>query len=216
MRQLHEEGELTGAAAQWMAPERPEFELYDLDADPYEVRNLARVEGHVPTLSRLRGALDDWIEESNDHGRELEDPLPAEYALRTMVDGWYTNSGRLSKSAGVLRFDWKGHGRRQPEAVVPWVTPGGGLRVRLEMRSEQAQELVVRWGTPAQMGGAGSAAIDLEGGNGWSRLETDISCDGWLAWFSVRFRQGAGPSECREAVLERTDPAGIVRTWSFA
>ena len=216
MRQLHAEGKLTGPAAQWMASSRPEFELYDLDTDPHEVSNLAGEERHAPALERLRGALETWTEEPNDHGRFLEDPLPAEYALRTMVEGWYTNAGRLSKSGGVLRLDWTGHGNRLPEAIVPWVEPGGGLRIRLEMRSETAQELVVRWGTPAQMGGAGNVAVNLPGGGSWQDVEARMDCAGWLTWFSVRFPKGAGLVECRRAVLERSDRPGLVREWSFS
>ena len=216
MRQLHAEGSLTGPPAQWMASSRPEFELYDLETDPHEISNLARNEEHALTLERLRGALETWIEESNDHGRSLEDPLPAEYALRTMVDGWYTNAGRLSKSDGALRLDWNGHGGRQPEAVVPWVAPGGRLRLRLEMRSERAQQLVVRWGTPAQMGGAGSVTVDLPGGGVWHGAEADMNCTGWLTWFSVRFPKDPGLAECRRAVLERNDRPGLVREWSFS
>ncbi len=216
MRQLHAEGTLSGDAMQWMAPTRPEFELYDLEADPFEVNNLAGTDEHTKTLARLRGALATWIEESNDHGRQLENPLPAEYSLRTMVDGWYTNSGRLSKSAGMLRMDWEGQDNRQPEAVVPWIAPGGSLRLVLEMRSDAAKDLVVRWGNPAQMGGAGSVSVGMAGGGAWQRLEADMDCDGWLTWFSVRFPKQAGVAECRRAVLERRDRAAIVQEWSFA
>lgn len=216
MRQLHAEGQLAGPTAQWMASSRPEFELYDLEADPHEVSNLAGEEEHAPTLERLRGALETWIEESNDQGRVLEDPLPAEYALRTMVEGWYTNAGRLSKSEGVLRLDWRDHSRRSPEAIVPWVAPGGRLRLRLELRSEKDQQLTVRWGTPVQMGGAGSVTVDLPGGGSWHSAEADMNCVGWLTWFSVAFSRDAGLAECRRAVLERSDRPGPVREWSFS
>ena len=215
MRQLHAEGRLEGAAAQWMAPARPELELYDLEADPHEVDNLARDERHAPTLERLAGALDAWIESSGDRGRIPEDPLPAEYSLRTMVDGWYTNSGRLSRSGGALRMDWEGR-PRPPEVVVPWIEPGGPLRLSLEMRSETALNLTVRWGSPGRMGGAGSIEVGLAAGSDWKRLEADLDCEGWLAWFSIRFPAGSRVAECRRAALERRDPAGVVRRWSFA
>ena len=210
MRQLHAEGRLEGAAAQWMAPARPELELYDLEADPHEVDNLARDERHAPTLERLAGALDAWIESSGDRGRIPEDPLPAEYSLRTMVDGWYTNSGRLSRSGGALRMDWEGR-PRPPEVVVPWIEPGGPLRLSLEMRSETALNLTVRWGSPGRMGGAGSIEVGLAAGSDWKRLEADLDCEGWLAWFSIRFPAESRVAECRRAALERRDPAGVVR-----
>ncbi len=40
MRSLHERGEFTGAAAALMNP-LPEEELYDTEADPHEMSNLA-------------------------------------------------------------------------------------------------------------------------------------------------------------------------------
>ena len=182
---------------------------------PHEVDNLARDERHAPTLERLVGALDAWIESSGDRGRILEDPLPAEYSLRTMVDGWYTNSGRLSRSGGALRMDWEGS-PRPPEVVVPWIEPGGPLRLSFEMRSETALNLTVRWGSPGRMGGAGSIEVGLAAGSDWKRLEADLDCEGWLAWFSIRFPAGSRVAECRRAALERRDPAGVVRRWSFA
>ena len=216
MRQLRDEGKLDGAAAAWMAPTRPEYELYDLEQDPYEVRNLAGAPEHAETLARLREALERWIVESDDHGRELEDPLPAEYSLRTMVDGWYTNNGLLSKSGGVLRMDWTGQGRRPQEAVVPHVARGGSLRLVLELRSETGGDWQVRWGTPALMRGAGSAPLALRPGGGWQEAALDIDCEGWLTWFSIRFGQGPSRVRCRRAALIRRDGRGTVCEWSFA
>ena len=40
---------------------RPPEELYDLEADPLETRNLAREAGYRPQLTELRGRLDDWL-----------------------------------------------------------------------------------------------------------------------------------------------------------
>ena len=215
MRQLHAEGRLDGPPARWMAPARPELELYDLAADPHEVENLAGSAEHAATLERLRRALDQWIESSGDRGRELEARLPAEYALRTMVDGWYTNNGLLAQSGGALRMEWKGQGRRPQEAVVPWVAPGGSLRLVLEVRSREAGEIALRWGGPASMGGAGTVPVRLPGGDGWRRVSADFDCDGWLAWFALRFPPGPSLAECRRARLERRG-GGAVREWSFA
>ena len=215
MRQLHADGELQGAAAQWMAPTRPEFELYDLESDPHEVTNLAEAPEHSSQLARLGEALDAWIEESGDQGRELEEELPAEYDLRTMVDGWYTNAGVLEKSGGTLRMDWTGSTRRPPEAIVPWVAEGGRLKLSLELRSDSPLDLEVRWGTPGQMAGAGTAPISLTAGSGWQTLRADMEVDGWLTWFALRFPERGGTAECRRATLRR-EGAGPVREWAFA
>ena len=216
MRQLHAVGELEGVAAQWMAARRPELELYDLAADPHEVENLAEKAEHADKLSLLRGKLDSWIEQSNDHGREAEDPLPAEYALRTMVDGWYANNGKLAKVGGALRMEWPGQGSRPREAVVPIVAPGGQMRLDLEMRSDREQEVEVRWGTPTNMRASGLANVALPQGDAWQTVSADIDCDGWLTQFSIRFARDAGLVECRKATLTRRDGSGPVGEWTFA
>ena len=46
--------------------QRPPEELYDLDADPWEQRDLAEQPEHAETLARLRGELDRWMRESGD------------------------------------------------------------------------------------------------------------------------------------------------------
>lgn len=44
----------------------PEFELYDLEADPYEFKNLAGNEAHGADLTRLQEALETWRRETDD------------------------------------------------------------------------------------------------------------------------------------------------------
>jgi len=72
LRQLHAEGKLTPAQEFLCQPRRPEEELYDLENDPHEIRNLAGDPAHAATLARLRSALEHWIEETNDQGRTPE------------------------------------------------------------------------------------------------------------------------------------------------
>ncbi len=48
--------------------EPPEFELYDLEEDPWEFRNLAAEAEHEGTLKRLQAALEEWR-------RDTDDPL---------------------------------------------------------------------------------------------------------------------------------------------
>jgi N-sulfoglucosamine sulfohydrolase len=47
---------------------RPEVELYDLENDPYEIKNLAENPEYKPVLNKMRRALSDWMEESGDKG----------------------------------------------------------------------------------------------------------------------------------------------------
>ena len=51
---------------------RPAEELYDLEADPHELNNLAANAAHQSTLKKLRARLNDWMKSTEDKGREPE------------------------------------------------------------------------------------------------------------------------------------------------
>jgi len=73
LRELHDSGKLTGLPEQLLfAPERAPEELYDLEADPFEVRNLAADPSRESALKEMRGRLDRWMEETADQGRVPE------------------------------------------------------------------------------------------------------------------------------------------------
>jgi hypothetical protein len=54
------------------APTRPEEELYDVQADPHETRNLAADPKYRKTLEEMRARLNRWIKETNDRGQQPE------------------------------------------------------------------------------------------------------------------------------------------------
>ncbi|HET7217129.1 MAG TPA: sulfatase-like hydrolase/transferase [Vicinamibacterales bacterium] len=65
---LQAEGALTGAPALWMRTHRPAEELYDAQADPYQIHDLAADPAHAATLRRLRAAVTDWMTRIADQG----------------------------------------------------------------------------------------------------------------------------------------------------
>lgn len=73
MRHLHTEGKLTGPPLKLMAESRPKEELYDLQNDPWETKNLAESAEHQATKKKLASALDEWMVEIDDKGRIPED-----------------------------------------------------------------------------------------------------------------------------------------------
>ncbi|MAF13074.1 arylsulfatase [Candidatus Poribacteria bacterium] len=79
MESLHARGELTSEQARFMAETRPAEELYDLDADPHELHNLAESAEHAPVLEDLRRRLERWIDETGDNGETPENPAIAAY-----------------------------------------------------------------------------------------------------------------------------------------
>lgn len=70
--QLQKEGKLTPVQEALCAPHMPSEELYDLEADPHEVSNLAKDARYAKKLEEMRQVLDRWITETNDQGRFLE------------------------------------------------------------------------------------------------------------------------------------------------
>jgi arylsulfatase A-like enzyme len=72
MRELHAKGELAPLPSVLLAKKRPKEELYDIDVDPWETKNLAAAPEHAKTVARLRTTLENWIESSKDQGRTPE------------------------------------------------------------------------------------------------------------------------------------------------
>lgn len=66
-RRLHDEGRLTPAQDAFWKPKTPE-ELYDLQADPDEIHNLAESSEHQNILATLRKAHRDWEAKVRDVG----------------------------------------------------------------------------------------------------------------------------------------------------
>lgn len=65
------------------APRREPEELYDIESDPWEIRNLAREPAYESTLAAMRALLDTSIEETGDRGMnpEREEVYDAEMAV---------------------------------------------------------------------------------------------------------------------------------------
>lgn len=76
VKQLGAEGKLTQDQALFAAPMKPVEELYDLVADPHEIRNLVKDQAEGTRLKAMRGLLEGWIKDTGDQGRVMEDPLP--------------------------------------------------------------------------------------------------------------------------------------------
>jgi len=64
----------------WFKTPKPAEELYDLNADPYEVNNIIDSKFHSKHLNNLRNDLNNWIIETNDLGEYPEkEIIPEEY-----------------------------------------------------------------------------------------------------------------------------------------
>jgi arylsulfatase A-like enzyme len=97
MRQLQSQGALSGPPAELMARRGPGEELYDLQDDPHEIRNLVDSQDpeHRAALARLRAALDTWMVETGDRGYLREPDDVVEPFTKEMHDwfgtpAWYS------------------------------------------------------------------------------------------------------------------------------
>lgn len=95
MRTLYAEVKLNEVQGRLASPEpRPAEELYDLEADPYEVKNLVGSPEHEQTLRELRGRLERWIEETSDQGRT---PEPIEVVRKQLAAARRTDDAKMAK-----------------------------------------------------------------------------------------------------------------------
>jgi len=68
LRRLHAAGQLSVAADRYFAPTKPPEELYDTEADPHEMKNLAGEAAYAETLKRMRSAHLRWVKQTKDLG----------------------------------------------------------------------------------------------------------------------------------------------------
>ncbi|QDV42066.1 Arylsulfatase [Stieleria neptunia] len=97
MRKLHAEGKLTGPPAELMKP-FPDEQLYDTQADPYEIQNLTDSDdaSHQEALLRMRAALDTWIVETGDRG-EIPEPQSVVAPFEKEMHDWFGTPDWYSK-----------------------------------------------------------------------------------------------------------------------
>jgi N-sulfoglucosamine sulfohydrolase len=75
MLRLDAEGKLSGPQKSWMADSRPPEELYDVMADPYQIRNLANDPKYRKAKEDLRKRHQQWTLETGDMGHMNEPEL---------------------------------------------------------------------------------------------------------------------------------------------
>ena len=90
MLRLQAEDKLQGPQKLWFSGTRPPEELYDCDADPYHVNNLADDSQHARVLQRMRRVLDEWRRETGDLG----DIPESELVRRWWPDGQQPQTSR--------------------------------------------------------------------------------------------------------------------------
>jgi hypothetical protein len=140
MRCLNAAGKLQGPQKQYFEPTKPVEELYDIEADPHEVNNLAGDPKYQEVLERLRRVHERWRRDTGDVGL-LPEPL---------FDEHKRPQGQYEKTAApVFVKVTKEEGRRlDPNGVVTiaCATPGASIAWRIggDPKSATGWELYVR------------------------------------------------------------------------
>ena len=89
MRQLLDQGKLTGPARSLMQP-MPYESLYDTESDPHEINNLAQSTNpvHQQALLKMRTALDVWEVETGDRGG-IPEPAEVVAPFEKEIHDWF-------------------------------------------------------------------------------------------------------------------------------
>ena len=85
MRELFAQGKLNPAQAKFLAAQRPEEELYDLEIDPWELVDLAADPAQRMRLADMRATLDRWMRDTGDRGGTPEDPAQLEREMDVLA-----------------------------------------------------------------------------------------------------------------------------------
>lgn len=95
---LHEKNLLTDEQAYFMSDTKPEFELYNVKKDPFQLDNLADARPEV--VAEFKNILGTWQAKTNNHYEDL-DLLDLENMISQKRKGlgkWYLNNGGLSRN----------------------------------------------------------------------------------------------------------------------
>ncbi|GAB3649909.1 sulfatase [Echinicola sediminis] len=110
MSVMYLEGKLNEDQAKFFAPTKPEFELYDIQKDPYELNNLAYDKKFGAIKDELLGELYAWRKSIKDKG------VPQEFRMGGLSSQYPTRSLEEWKE----RYEkWKPYVFREPENAEP-------------------------------------------------------------------------------------------------
>ena len=111
---LSANSELTPAQQHFMQQQtRPAEELYDLEADPYEINNLAADSHHDTVRSELTAQLDAWIKATGDMGEIPESSEVTTYWDKNMAERFRQDMEKRGLSHDTSDTDyvawWENH-----------------------------------------------------------------------------------------------------------
>jgi len=129
---------LTALQKSLLAPDRPAEELYFIPDDPHQVNNLVESDApeHQSALQRLRGALQAFVEVTNDQGRFPEVPGGVDHNDRPWeafpendwsdFQDWAKKNPEKYRRIRMLRKEWKKLEKKDREDNTGDSSPEGG------------------------------------------------------------------------------------------
>jgi len=112
LRALHAEGKLNELQeALLFAPTRTKEELYDVQADPHELHNLAADPSYQGMLEKLRDRLDRWIVKTDDHGRRPEPVALYDSDMAEYLKGQSGEQGEALRRNIAIMKRWAAEGK---------------------------------------------------------------------------------------------------------
>ena len=115
-RRLNAEGALTGPQKLFFAPTKPAEELYETEADPFEVHNLAGLPEQQQRLQALRAALDKWMKDTGELGGLPENEL---------IQRFWPDHKQPATAAPVMAIEGDG------KLKMSCATPGASIGYRV-------------------------------------------------------------------------------------
>ena len=176
---LQADGKLTGAAALWMRTSRPAEELYDIAADPHQIRQPRGEPAHRATLERMRAAVTDWMTRIGDQG--------------------------LINEPEMIQRMWPGG--VQPETAQPYIAaaPLDGCRRRASTRSRSTAPMEVVIYVPTQGASIGYTTDDGPSA-AWRLYTGPIRVDRPMTLRAKAIRYGYKESAETRVVLTPKEP----------
>ena len=217
MRQLKAAGKLTGPAALFMADTRPPEELYDLQQDPYEIKNLAEQTDQAERLAGMREILDGWIEKTGDKGAIPEKGVQPQDKYRHKIDGWCTRTNAIpTKANGRLKVECFGKGAH---LIRAYVAKGVELALQFKARSTDTPITAVQWGSIQDLRNPKfRSKVDFKTDGKWRVYSVPFSVEGYLAQLTFHFgeQKGAIDFDWIRLIRREKGKSVTIKEWDFA
>ncbi len=115
---LKAKGQLTEAQMQWFRTHKPKEELFDCEADPYELNNLAALPEYKATLERLSAEMDRWLQAIDDDPNLTEKDLVSRLWAESTVQPVTADPVVINKK-GEITLDCPTKGASLGYKIVP-------------------------------------------------------------------------------------------------